>query len=217
MIPLLSSRAKWISAKLRGKLELISLSNSLERERRFVIPKHLIIDGYNVLGAMGLPPQKVVGQGEVHRDQFVARLGLYSQAIHCPVTVIFDAWRQPGNLRHTSHQTGVTVMYSAEGERADQVIQQLIRQYGKETAVVSSDLEVTNVARAFGAFVIRSQEFLTRLQKGSQSRPSVRSTRGKPEAKDDSEDLTRRPKDKKGNPRKLPKKLRQRNRIMKRF
>ena len=180
-------------------------------------PKHLIIDGYNLLGAMGLPPQKVVGQGEVHREQFVARLGLYGQSIHCPITVIFDAWRQPGSLRQTTHQTGVTVMYSAEGERADQVIQQLIRQYGKESAVVSSDLEVTNVARAFGAFVIRSQEFLGRLQKGSQQKPSFRSARGKPESKDDSEDVITRPKDKKGNPRKLPKKLRQRNRIMKRF
>ena len=108
-------------------------------------------------------------------------------------------------------------MYSAEGERADQVIQQLIRQYGKESAVVSSDLEVTNGARAFGAFVIRSQEFLGRLQRGSQSKGSFRLARGKPEAKDDSEDVVMRPKDKKGNPRKLPKKLRQRNRIMKRF
>ncbi|UCH90977.1 MAG: NYN domain-containing protein, partial [Nitrospirota bacterium] len=142
-------------------------------------PKHLIIDGYNVLGAMGLPPEKVVGKGEVHRDQLVARLALYSQAIHCSVTVIFDAWRQPGNMRQTSHQTGVTVIYTAKGERADQVIQQLIRQYGNESAVVSSDLEVTNVARAFGAFVIRSQEFLGRLQKGGQQKTPFRSDRGK--------------------------------------
>lgn len=181
-------------------------------------PKHLIIDGYNVLGAMGLPPQRVVGGGEVHREQFVARLGLYGQSIHCPVTVIFDAWRQPGNMRQISHQAGVTVMYSAEGERADQVIQQLIRQYGKETAVVSSDLEVTNVARAFGAFVIRSQEFLTRLQRGSQPKTAVRASRGTPIAsKDEREEAPAKPKEKKGNPRKLPKKLRQRNRIMKRF
>ncbi len=180
-------------------------------------PKHLIIDGYNVLGAMGLPPQRVIGQGEGHRDHFVSRLGLYSQAIHCPITVIFDAWRQPGNMRQTSHQTGVTVMFSSEGERADQVIQQLIRQFGNETAVVSSDLEVINVARAFGAFVIRSEEFLTRLQKGSQQRTSVRSARGTSDAKDESDDVSIRGKDKKGNPRKLPKKLRQRNRIMKRF
>lgn len=179
-------------------------------------PKHLIIDGYNVLGAMGLPPEKVVGKGEVHRDQLVARLALYSQAVHCSVTVIFDAWRQPGNMRQTSHQTGVTVMYTAKGERADQVIQQLIRQYGNESAVVSSDLEVTNVARAFGAFVIRSQEFLGRLQKGGQQKTPFRSDRGNPEAKDENEDVIR-PKEKKGNPRKLPKKLRKRNRIMKRF
>ena len=182
-----------------------------------MIPKHLIIDGYNLLGAMGLPPQKVVAQGEVHRDQFVERLGVYGQSIHCPITVIFDAWRQHGGMRQTTHQTGVTVMYSGEGERADQVIQQLIRQYGKETAVVSSDLEITNVARAYGAFVIRSQEFLIRLGKGRYSRPSTPSTRGYLEAKDDGEDGMIRQKDKKGNPRKLPKKLRQRNRIMKRF
>ncbi len=180
-------------------------------------PKRLIIDGYNVLGAMGLPPQKVIGQGEMHRDQFVARLSLYAQAIRCLITVVFDAWRQPGSMRQTIHLTGVTVMYSAEGERADQVIQQLIRQYGKETAVVSSDLEVTNVARAFGAFVIRSQEFLTRLQNGSWQRKVTRTSRGKPEAKDDQDDVMPRAKDKKGNPRKLPKKLRNRNRIMKRF
>ena len=108
-------------------------------------------------------------------------------------------------------------MYSAEGERADQVIQQLIRQHGKETAVVSSDLEVTNVARAFGAFVIRSQEFLTRLQRGSQPKTVVRVSRGTPVSKDEREEAPTRPKEKKGNPRKLPKKLRQRNRIMKRF
>ncbi len=180
-------------------------------------PKHLIIDGYNVLGAMGLPPRKVVGPGEGYRDQFVARLGTYSQTVRCPLTVIFDAWRQPGNLRHTSHQTGVTVMYTSEGERADQVIQQLIRQYGKETAVVSSDLEVTNVARAFGAFVIGSQEFLAKLYKGNQAQSFVRSGRGQPEANDESESMVTRSKDKKGNPRKLPKKLRQRNRIMRRF
>ena len=97
--------------------------------------------------------------GSLSRSIHVARLSLYGKSIHCPVTVIFDAWRQPGNLRQTTHQTGVTVMYSSEGERADQVIQQLIRQHGNETAVVSSDLEVINVARAFGAFVIRSRSF----------------------------------------------------------
>ena len=181
------------------------------------MPKHLIIDGYNVLGALGLPPSQVVGSGEAHREQFIARLSLYAQTIHCRMTVVFDAWRQAGGTRHTSHHAGITVMYSAQGERADQIIQQLIRSHGKEAAVVSSDLEITNVARAFGAFVIGSQEFSTRLQQGSRSPATGRSSRGTRDGKDDDLETNMRGKEKKGNPRKLPKKMRQRNRIMKRF
>ena len=211
-MPLLSSTDVLAFRELKG-----TLHSTCYCVKRDMTPKHLIIDGYNVLGAMGLPPQHVVGQGETHRDQFVARLSLYAQAIHCPITVVFDAWRQPGSRGQTSHQAGVTVIYSAQDEKADQVIQQLIRQYGKETAVVSSDLEVINVARAFGAFVIRSQEFLVRLRPGGRKKNVGGAFRGKPEAKDDQEDVMPRAKDKKGNPRKLPKKLRQRNRIMKRF
>ena len=178
--------------------------------------KHLIIDGYNVLGAMGLPPRQIVGQGESHRENFIACLGLYAQKIHRPITVIFDAWRQSGKTRQTIHQSGVTVIYSCQSEQADQVIQELIRMHGKETAVVSSDLEIMNVARAFGAFTIRSQEFISRLDQGSQRRIlGPRRTGGIQEKVEDTE--PRRPKDKKGNPRKLPKRLRQRNRIMKRF
>ena len=150
-------------------------------------------------------------------SDLVVRLSVYAQTIRCPITVVFDAWRQPGGRGQTSHQAGVTVIYSAQDEKADQVIQQLIRQHGKEAAVVSSDLEVINVARAFGAFVIRSQEFLVRLRPGGRQKNVAGASRGKPEAKDDREDVMPRAKDKKGNPRKLPKKLRQRNRIMKRF
>ncbi len=180
-------------------------------------PKHLLIDGYNVLGAMGLPPSQVVGSGDVYRDQFVARLSLYAQTIHCPITVIFDAWRRPGVARQISHHSGVTVLFSSQGERADQVIQRLIRKYGKDTAVVSSDLEIINVARTFGAFVLRSQEFLKRIQEKDHRQMSSRLSRGTHESEDDPDHGPPRPKDKKGNPRRLPKKLRQRNRIMKRF
>jgi len=67
------------------------------------MPKHLIIDGYNVLGALGLPPSQVVGSGEAHREQFIARLSLYAQTIHCRMTVVFDAWRQAGG--DATHQS----------------------------------------------------------------------------------------------------------------
>jgi len=178
--------------------------------------KHLIIDGYNVLGAMGLPPHRVVDKGEHLREEFIVRVSLYAQRLHCPITLVFDAWQQTGKVRQIIHRAGVTVIYTGQGEQADQVIQHLIRTHGKETAVVSSDLEVINVAKAFGAFSIRSQEFMERLNLGG-SQGSRVSRAGGEEPQKDVDQVSGRSKEKKGNPRKLPKKLRQRNRIMKKF
>jgi len=70
--------------------------------------KHLIIDGYNVLGAMGLPPHRVVDKGEHLREEFIVRVGLYAQSLHCPVTLVFDAWQQAGKARQITHRAGVT-------------------------------------------------------------------------------------------------------------
>ena len=176
----------------------------------------MIIDGYNVLGAMGLPPHRVVENGEHYREEFIVCVGLYGQRLRCPITLVFDAWQQTGRARQVTHRAGVTVIYTGQGEQADQVIQQLIRTHGKETAVVSSDLEVINVAKTFGAFFIRSQEFMGRLNPGGPQGSRVsRSSGGGSQKGVDQEPV--RSKEKKGNPRKLPKKLRQRNRIMKKF
>ena len=179
-------------------------------------PKHLIIDGYNVLGAMGLPPHRVVEQGEHRREEFIVRLGLYGNKLHHLITLVFDAWQQSGASRQVIHRNGVTVIYTGQGEKADGVIQDLIRSHGKGAAVVSSDLEVIAVAKAFGAFSIRSQEFVTRLASSVFQGEAVRRPQGGLSQRESDEEPVR-PKEKKGNPRKLPKKVRQRNRIMKKF
>ncbi len=180
-------------------------------------PRFLIIDGYNLLGAMGLPPSLIVGGGEGHRDQLIDRLGQYAQTMHCQITIIFDAWRQSGSTRQLQHHAGVTVIYSGKGERADQVIQQLIRGHGKDTAVVSSDHEILQVAKGCGAFVLTSPEFLTRLKMRGNTPKSGESLNRPRMGMTGDEEAPVTPKPKKGNPRKLPKKLRQRNRIMKKF
>ncbi len=179
-------------------------------------PRHLIIDGYNVLGAMGLPPHRVIEQGEHRREEFIVRVGLYGHRLHNPITLVFDAWQQSGTSRQVIHRDGVTVIYTGQGEKADGVIQDIIRTHGKEAAVVSSDLEVIAVAKAFGAFSIRSQEFVKRLASSGLQGTAVGRSQGRAAPKDIDEEPVRS-KEKKGNPRKLPKKLRQRNRIMKKY
>ena len=93
------------------------------------------------------------------------------------------------------------------------MIQRLAAEFGSACAVVSSDREIVDFARAQGAFVMKAQEFVGKLREG----PNPTGVSAHKEL-DTGEDL--RPKrgpEKRGNPRKLPKALRQRSRQLRRF
>jgi hypothetical protein len=173
------------------------------------MPTHLIVDGYNVLvGAGSLP-----GHLESARETLVRDLAAYRHRKHHLITVVFDGWQQGQPSEQREHRAGVQVIYSKRGERADQVIQRLAREYGTDCAVVSSDHEIVNAARAHGAFVMGSREFAEKL------RALSRTTGARPNKELDIEDDDRpkRGPEKKGNPRKLPKAQRQRDRRLRRF
>ncbi len=170
------------------------------------MPIHLIIDGYNLLGVRG----GLRGDVEAKREQLIRDLAGYRQRKGHPVTVVFDGWRAGHPVEHAEWREGLEVVYSRQGETADTVVKRLAERYGSDCAIVSSDHEIVNFARAHGSTVLTSGEFETRLQM-SGARPAAR----KREAEDD-EPVRRDPK-KKGNPRKLPKALRQKARQLKRF
>ncbi|MFB3107741.1 MAG: NYN domain-containing protein [Candidatus Binatia bacterium] len=178
---------------------------------------HLIIDGYNLLGVLG--HVGTTDDGERFRDSLLRDLSMYRQRKGHPITVVFDAWREKTGTEHREFWAGVEVVYTKGGEKADQVIQRLARQYGRDCAVVSSDLEIVSTARSHGAFVMKSQEFQVKLQGARKGRtqpagPKLRSASLM--LKQEEEPLPKRP-DKKGNPRKLPKAIRNRNRRLKGF
>jgi len=146
-------------------------------------------------------------------------LSVYRQRKGHPIPVVFDAWREKAGTEHHEFLAGVEVVYTKGGEKADQVIQRLARQYGRDCAVVSSDLEIVSTARSHGAFVMKSQEFQVKLQGARKGRaqpagPKLRSASLM--LKQEEEPLPKRP-DKKGNPRKLPKAIRNRNRRLRGF
>lgn len=179
------------------------------------MPTHLIIDGYNLLGARGQMGRSAGLDGESAREQLLRDLTLYRQRKGHPITVVFDGWQQGFAVGHREHRAGVQVVYSARGEQADQVIQRLAEEYGRDCAVVSSDREVAGFARAQGAFVVGAAEFESRLRGGSPDSAVPGPALSRKDR--DDEDLPRRRSDKKGNPRKLPKALRQRNRQLRGF
>ncbi|WP_447973245.1 NYN domain-containing protein [Nitrospira sp. Kam-Ns4a] len=173
---------------------------------------HLIIDGYNLLGVRGQAGRTGREHPEAAREALLHELARYRQRKGHPITVVFDGWQQGAGTERHEHRAGVEVIYSRRGERADQVIQRLAEEFGKACAVVSSDREVAAFARARGAFTIEAREFDARLRAAptAPARPPAFS-RG------EDDDGPRRTSDKRGNPRKLPKALRQRQRQLRRF
>lgn len=173
------------------------------------MPTHLIVDGYNLLAGAG----SLSGHLESARETLVRDLAAYRHRKNHLITVVFDGWQQGRSSEQREHRAGVQVIYSKRGERADQVIQRLAREYGADCAVVSSDHEIVNAARAHGAFVMGSREFAEKLRVSSGAAGAM------PYKELDSgdDDRTRRGSEKKGNPRKLPKSQRQRDRRLKRF
>ncbi|WP_447984297.1 NYN domain-containing protein [Nitrospira sp. Nam74] len=170
---------------------------------------HLIIDGYNVLGKRG----QVGPNSEMAREHFVQELMMYRQRKGHAITVVFDGWKQGLRSEHREHRSGVEVIYSKRGEQADQVIGRLAAEYGRSCAVVSSDHEIQGVAKAHEAFVLSASEFESRLRERAISTQRT-AYRGK-DAEEDGP--SKRDPAKKGNARKLPKKLRRRNQQLRGF
>ena len=175
---------------------------------------HIIIDGYNLLGAKDRGALRTGQNSEFAREALLHELATYRHRVGHTMTVVFDAWRQQGGSQHLEHRAGLTVVFTKQGERADQVIQRLIRAQGTDCVVVSSDHEIINTAQSHGAFVFRSHEFLVKLR--NRSAASSRLTKPDSFIEENDTHITRRP-DKKGNPRKLPKAARQRLRNLKKF
>ncbi|OQW30870.1 MAG: hypothetical protein A4E19_08990 [Nitrospira sp. SG-bin1] len=173
------------------------------------MPMHLIIDGYNLLAGA----RHLSGRLESARDRLMQDLAAYRHRKNHLITVVFDGWQQGQPTEQREHRAGVHVIYSKRGERADQVIQRLAREYGADCAVVSSDHEIVNAARAHGAFVMGAREFAEKL------RMSPGATGTIPYKELDLGDDARptRGPEKKGNPRKPSKSQRQRDRRLKRF
>jgi predicted RNA-binding protein with PIN domain len=115
----------------------------------------VIIDGYNLIGS----ESSLRGALEQKRDALVQQLARYCQAKGFLISVIFDGWKA-GQLNETSAKVGgVTVVFSRQGEKADDVVVRLARQRGSGCVVVSSDREVRKSVEKFGATAIYSYEF----------------------------------------------------------
>ena len=176
--------------------------------------RHLIVDGYNLLAQTGRIGGGTSLHSEMAREALLRDLAAYRQRKSHAITVVFDGWQQGWGTEQREHRLGLEIIFSRRGEKADQVIQRLAADLGSSCAVVSSDREIGDFVRAQGAFVMKAQEFVGKLREGSNS-TTVSSAHKELDMGEVHQ--PKRGSKKRGNPRKLPKALRQRSRQLKRF
>jgi predicted RNA-binding protein with PIN domain len=127
----------------------------------------LLIDGHNLIGR--LPDLDLDDPDD--EAKLTARLRAYCARTGKRVTVVFDRGL-PGGRSHELSGGDVEVVFAATGRTADSILRARIRRTRNPRGliVVTSDREVIATARARGAQVVRSEEFVTRLS-ASQSVP----------------------------------------------
>ncbi|MCX9190837.1 RNA-binding protein [Carbonactinospora thermoautotrophica] len=123
---------------------------------------HLIVDGYNVTktgyGTLTLSEQ---------RFRLLAGLGALAAQTGAEITCVFDGADlvEPVLL---ATPRGVRVLFSRQGETADELIRRLVRAepHGRAVIVVSSDREVMEGVRRAGARPVPATMLLRRLARG---------------------------------------------------
>lgn len=128
-----------------------------------------LIDGYNLLHALGLPPGPLGPRGlEKARGRLLGLLAAGLGDGAAAATVVFDARHARPGSRGEEHYQGVHVLFAVRHEEADELIEELIRRDStpRQLAVVSDDHRVQRAGSHRRCQVLSCDSFLDRLEKG---------------------------------------------------
>jgi predicted RNA-binding protein with PIN domain len=134
-----------------------------------------LIDGYNLIHAIGLLPKRA-GPGGLEKAR-LALLGLLHGVFgddSATVTVVFDAAKAPPGSKPEQDYHGVHVHFATGGLLADDVIETMIRREAapKQLTVISNDHRLQQAARRRQAQVMSCENFLDVLASRRRAAPA---------------------------------------------
>ncbi len=150
-----------------------------------------LIDGYNLLHAMGVLGGRVGPQGLAKAR--LSLLGLLRGAMDkdaSSVTVVFDAANAPPGAIDDQEHAGIHVRFALDHAQADDLIESMIRESPtpKQLTVVSDDRRIQKAARRGRCLAVGCLDFLEDLNQRRRRHPSAATLQ--PEKMNDSrEDL----------------------------
>ncbi len=179
-----------------------------------------LIDGYNVIRR---DPDLRAREEESLEAGRIALLHLVSRTARetrDDFTVVFDGARVTGGRSAAGR---VQVVFSRPPKTADDELIRLAREHGAGAVVVSSDRKIQDAARRARCPVVTTEQFLQRVSRATEPHrstlrpPAECSGLADPATTDPATRDDERPRDKRGNPRKLSKKARAAQRALRRL
>jgi hypothetical protein len=120
---------------------------------------HIIIDGYNLIRQSDELRRYERFSLEDGRNALIRSVSLYKKQKGHKMTVVFDGWQGGPFEEERDKLSGIDVIYSRKGEKADEVIKRIVQERAEEIVVVTSDRDIADFVSRRGGTAISSQEF----------------------------------------------------------
>ena len=126
----------------------------------------ILVDGYSLLHNW---PELARGRARYSaaaRDELIARLTLYQDASGTPVTIFFDGAHVATGKPPASSNSEVEVLYSRQGQTADQMIERAAYRYGPygEILAVTDDHAERDMVSSLGGSVSSCWNFIQTVE-----------------------------------------------------
>jgi predicted RNA-binding protein with PIN domain len=126
---------------------------------------HILVDGYNLIRQSDLLRRYERHSLEAGRLALMSKLSDYKRKKGHRITVVFDGWKSGSAQEGRDRYGNIEIIYSRQGEKADEVIKRITDQTAEETIVVSSDREIASYVTRQGKTALSSLEFETIMNK----------------------------------------------------
>ena len=132
--------------------------------------EHFLVDGYNMIFAWDELRAKAAYSLADARDKLIDILADYQGAAGHDITVVFDAHKVAGGPGRLFASAGVSIVYTKEGQTADNLIESLSAALSRTCVVrvVTSDYTEQIVSFGQGAFRMSVQEFVREITSSKQ-------------------------------------------------
>ena len=120
---------------------------------------HIIIDGYNMIRQSDALRRYERLSLEAGRDALARSVSHYKKQRGHKVTVVFDGWQGGPVEEEWDRLSGIDIIYSRKGEKADEVIKRMVQERSEEVVVVTSDRNIADFVSRRGGTAISSQDF----------------------------------------------------------